>query len=308
MDLKRKGEEKEDKRPRENLLAVRILLDMTDAGVVIGKGGANIKQFREESKAHLDIGQSVQGTKERIATLRGSLEQVVQGLRWIGSQLATRKVKPGTHAVTLLVLNVHVGAVLGKGGATIKEIRTSSGADIRISKDVIEGSDEKTIKIEGPEAEFARAVEMIALHLQDSVQKAGSRASGILHQPRPLLSPMAAQLMQYPAAAAAFGAPVGYSEFGVPLGLAPLGAPPQGIGSGRESVVMQVPENLVGSVIGRGGSTINSIRQRSGANVVVDKRQSSGENRTITITGTKQQSDWAHALITNIISQARLAE
>ena len=50
---------------------------------------------------------------------------------------------------------------------------------------------------------------------------------------------------------------------------------------------VSIPENVVGRIIGKGGQTINEIRQKSQANIRIDNEGFSGL-RVVTITGTPQ--------------------
>jgi len=53
----------------------------------------------------------------------------------------------------------------------------------------------------------------------------------------------------------------------------------------------------MGTVIGKGGSSINEIRARSGAHIKISELESGASDRMITITGTPQANDMAIALI-----------
>ena len=73
---------------------------------------------------------------------------------------------------------------------------------------------------------------------------------------------------------------------------------------GTLTTIMQVPNSKVGGLIGKGGSSINDIRQRSGCRInIQDSRQGGGANRDVTIIGTLEQTQEAQRLI-----QAKLQE
>jgi len=103
-----------------------------------------------------------------------------------------------------------------------------------------------------------------------------------------------------------FGPPGGgYGRGGPPGG--GYGGPPGGFGGGGggsdDKVVIPIPEALIGYVIGRGGATINDIRQRSRAQIKISNKDSGGGERTITITGSRQANETAVALVNEKLSQ-----
>lgn len=59
---------------------------------------------------------------------------------------------------------------------------------------------------------------------------------------------------------------------------------------------MTIPNELGGTIIGKGGERINRVREESGAQIVVGPQQESGE-RIITITGTSTAIQTAQYLL-----------
>ena len=73
-----------------------------------------------------------------------------------------------------------------------------------------------------------------------------------------------------------------------------------GSGGSGHTMTVQVPDQNVGSIIGQGGRAISEICKISGAVVRVSRRGEFWEgtrNRIVTITGTPQSCQTAHALI-----------
>jgi len=65
---------------------------------------------------------------------------------------------------------------------------------------------------------------------------------------------------------------------------------------GPGSIAQQIfiPNDMVGSVIGKGGSKINEIRQMSGSHIKIAEPQNNGSNeRLVTITGTPESNQMA---------------
>ena len=75
------------------------------------------------------------------------------------------------------------------------------------------------------------------------------------------------------------------------------GAAP-GAGGESSTIVVEVPNDKVGLVIGKAGSTIKELEGRSGARVQITPDsiwQGKAEPRPIQLSGTQQQLDWCKA-------------
>lgn len=79
--------------------------------------------------------------------------------------------------------------------------------------------------------------------------------------------------------------------------------------SGGEQIQMQVPNNKVGLIIGKGGETIKNLQSRSGARVqLIPLHLPEGDtstSRTLQLTGTTNQLESAQEMIKDIISENR---
>lgn len=71
-------------------------------------------------------------------------------------------------------------------------------------------------------------------------------------------------------------------------------------------MVIQVPNEHAGRIIGKGGAMIKSIQQESGASVQL--APPNGPLRTITLTGARPQIESSYALIQQIVSQASMRQ
>ena len=61
-------------------LTIRLLMQSRDVGSIIGKGGATVSKFRQDSSAHINI---TDGGNERIVTLTGPTENIFAAFRMI---------------------------------------------------------------------------------------------------------------------------------------------------------------------------------------------------------------------------------
>ncbi|RDD37459.1 Heterogeneous nuclear ribonucleoprotein K [Trichoplax sp. H2] len=66
---------------------------------------------------------------------------------------------------------------------------------------------------------------------------------------------------------------------------------------GPATVQVSIPKDLAGSIIGKGGTRIRDVRERSGAMIKIDDARPGEDYRVITISGGKDQIDEAHGLL-----------
>ena len=112
---------------------IRCLIENNQVGGIIGKAGANVKKVREETNVFLSILKAESpSVKERIMVLKGSVLQISQALRMIADLLieaASQREQSTEHgaSIKLLVHRYTVGAIIGKGGAVIKQTQQDTG-------------------------------------------------------------------------------------------------------------------------------------------------------------------------------------
>ncbi|KAH7440768.1 hypothetical protein KP509_03G010000 [Ceratopteris richardii] len=105
---------------------IRFLISNAAAGSVIGKGGATINEFQSQSGARIQLSRNHEyfpGTSDRIIALHGTIQEVLTAFRLTLSKILNEAEKDAGHdnkSVKLIVPNAACGAIIGKGGATIK--------------------------------------------------------------------------------------------------------------------------------------------------------------------------------------------
>ncbi|KXZ45354.1 hypothetical protein GPECTOR_55g260 [Gonium pectorale] len=77
--------------------------------------------------------------------------------------------------------------------------------------------------------------------------------------------------------------------------------------AGEVQKTLECPAGIVGRVIGRGGETIRSLQQASGAHILVNQDFPEGQPREIVITGTQDSVDRAHNMVTELIGGANVS-
>ena len=427
--------------PAIESMTARLWLSNLYAGTIIGKGGASIKAIREETACRVLIAEAPHQGAERLVTTIGPPLSINRAVALMLDKIdeaneanpaaqaaVAASGQPAGHVLKLCVSNNQVGALIGKGGAQIKDFREGSGAMIKVDSTTgAEAVASRLVTVSGGKSEVLRAHELIVTKLSTVPEDGPAGAAhgghaakyqrtqqtmamppmaaaypygapppqqhaysppagaagyrpyappsygGYAPQPQqqqmappghPLPSPASgatyygappayvqqgggyapppggAQPSAYgaralpappsggyaaqppqpraPAAAASY-APAGYSfsGYGEQPAYASNGGggalPPGGGGSWcgaapstNESgeMVQLVPSNLAGRLIGKGGSGIKEIRERTGAQIkILTECEPGTDQRRVTITGTPDAQQMALALINQKLAQ-----
>ncbi|CAM0139803.1 Far upstream element-binding protein 3 [Umbelopsis sp. WA50703] len=274
-------------------------------GLVIGKGGENLKRIEAASGARIQFGQD-EGDSERRCNITGEDDQVqvakdmvMQVVNDASSTDSNRRgggmpsaYGSGGNTVSVSVPGNKVGLVIGRGGETIRSLESQSGAKIAIAQENPgERSYERTINITGADDAVERAKALI-----DDIVNGGfggdrggySQRGGYDDNQR-----------GYGSGANAYGPPRGdRGGYGGPGGH-------RGGQPGDENDSVNVPQSSVGLIIGKGGETIRGLEQESGARIKVDQASSTAEERTILLYGQPDAIALAKQLIQDKIAGNR---
>jgi transcription antitermination factor NusA-like protein len=317
-------------------VALRFIISSKEAGSIIGKKGDNIKRIREESGAKINISDA--SFTERIVSVTGSASQILKAFLMIvtkfeeepptGSQNGSGVAAAGQVILRLIVPNANCGSLIGKGGSNIKELRESSGATIQVANEMLPNSNERLVSISGSSDSISACIK----RLFDIAAETKPKGPVLPYQPGG--GNMFMQSGMY-GARQSFGIqPMGMMPQRRPIGLkggrnmpfsdmtsfystqqnlmannysALMRGGFQGAG-GRGSGYrgrpltkdLEVPNELVGTIIGRHGLKINEIRQVSGATIKISDVVEGSTTRRINITGSSECVDSAVYLINAI--------
>lgn len=243
---------------------MRCLIVTQDASIIIGKAGSHVNEIREKSGAKVMVSESIPGNPERILNVSGALDAVSKAfgliVRRINDEPFDRPSVPGSRAVTIkfIIPNSRMGSVIGKGGSKIKEIQEASGARLNASEGMLPGSTERILSVTG----VADAVHIATYYVGNILiqQQEAHGAVGLSYrQSRP---PRAFN----EAAGGGGGAPTqGYYPTPYHNPMMPISAPAGPL----QTQQIYIPNDLVGCIIGKGGSKINEIRQLSASNIKI---------------------------------------
>jgi len=325
-------------------LTIRLIMQGKEVGSIIGKKGDIVKRFREESGAKINISDG--SCPERIVTVTGNTESIFKAFTLICNKFEedlNNLISPGTVprppiTFRLVVPASQCGSLIGKGGSKIKEIREITGASIQVASEMLPNSTERAVTISGgSEAVIQCIFHICTIMAEMSPQsppkgvtvpytplKAVNVASGV-HSLPAFFQPSQAVVPHNPVQPQQVATSAGQQQQMGKLGLHintmngnPLGTNllnPAALamlsGQGRsansqQTHEMTVPNELIGCIIGKGGSKVAEIRQLSGAMIRIsnceDRDAPANLDRTISITGNNESVALAQYLINMRIS------
>jgi len=312
----------------------RFLIEKRIMGLIIGKGGSRIKAMREETGVYasiLKVKQPQESASERVMVLQGNTEQISHAVRNVAQLMVDNALEreqknntgePSSAAVnackiTILCDMTQAGAIIGKGGTTIKQTQADTGAKMQVSKDALPGSTERSCQVTGTVDVLEAATLMVLNQLKEYPSTTretihyvpnnaingmpvpspyGAGGFGAVGQTAPPHAPQPAfnHFQQSP-----FGAP---SPYGQPEQhhFAP---PPQQSGPQSKQQIA-IPTMCAGGVIGKGGHRIREIQSQSETTIqIAPADPASPLERIVSISGPSSGIQTAVALIRHAVEQ-----
>uniref|UniRef100_A0A8C6UMK8 Poly(rC) binding protein 4 n=1 Tax=Neogobius melanostomus TaxID=47308 RepID=A0A8C6UMK8_9GOBI len=296
-----------------------------------------------QSTARINISEG--SCPERIITITGPTDCVFRAFTMITFKLEedlTALVANGTMTnkppvtLRLVIPASQCGSLIGKGGSKIKEIRETTGAQVQVAGDLLPNSTEREVTISGSQDAIIQCVKLICTVILESPPKGAT----IPYRPSPIPGTVllagnqvfeASDFGSHPLFSVAQGGVdlqqtyALQSHYGIPhtelaklhqlsmqqQGLGPISQAATQVLSGVEassqttSQELLIPNDLIGSIIGRQGTKINEIRQVSGAQIKIGSQMDSTSDRHVTITGTPIAINLAQYLITSCLETAK---
>ncbi|OTA95786.1 hypothetical protein M434DRAFT_20030 [Hypoxylon sp. CO27-5] len=311
-------------------LTLRAIVSSKEAGVIIGKGGKNVADLRDETGVRAGVSKVVQGVHDRVLTISGGCEAISRAYAIVARALLEGAPamgmggviqSSGTHQIKLLISHNQMGTIIGRQGMKIKTIQDASGVRMVAQKEMLPQSTERIVEVQGTPEGIQRAVWEICKCLVDDWQ----RGTGtVLYNPVVRTAPGGAGSLG--GAPGSGGVAYGSSSRGDYGGTrvmrtgngadfsnggvrpynrrsdsdAATRGPPTHDENGEEIQTqnISIPADMVGCIIGRGGSKISEIRKTSGARISIAKapHDETGE-RMFTIMGTAKANESALFLL-----------
>ncbi|MCJ1263161.1 RNA binding protein, heterogenous nuclear RNP-K like protein [Lobaria immixta] len=313
-----------DEEYAQSQLTLRAIVSSKEAGVIIGKAGKNVADLRDETGVKAGVSKVVQGVHDRVLTVTGGLEGiskayaiVAKGLLEGAPQMGMGGVisTNGTHPVRLLISHNQMGTIIGRSGLKIKHIQDVSGVRMVAQKEMLPQSTERIVEVQGTPEGIQKAAWEIGKCLVDDWQ----RGTGtVLYNPA-----VRAEVGRGAPLNNNGGAPHAYlgnsnrsynrtgngADFSDNAGgsynrrsnsdaanRGPLTTTEDGEEIQTQNI--SIPSDMVGCIIGRGGSKISEIRKSSGARISIAKapHDETGE-RMFTIMGSAGANEKALYLL-----------
>mmetsp|Transcript_31289 Transcript_31289/g.89784 ORF Transcript_31289/g.89784 Transcript_31289/m.89784 type:complete len:579 (+) Transcript_31289:95-1831(+) len=225
------------------------------AGAILGKAGNQVKQTAVTAGCKVSMTTRGQGA-ERRAVIMGSYGQCVVAQGLLYDQLLEASRAAGTEltevTVVFMVRKEAAGAVIGKQGSTLKQIRESSGAKVQLAREEVEGQRPCTLtgSLQG------------VLHAEKSI------FDMVRQVPVAQAAYAGAALPAAPYAASAYASYDAGANKRADTALQPAPtAKRQRVDDAEPTTKLLVPAQCAGAVIGKQGSGLKEIRETTGAHV-----------------------------------------
>ena len=322
--------------PDSDTLTLRALVTTKEAGVIIGKGGKNVADLREQTGVKAGVSKVVQGVNERVLSVSGTVEDVAKAYTLIITQLlqSATPSSPGappppptsTHtSLRLLISHNLMGTIIGRGGLKIKAIQDNSGARMVASKEMLPQSTERVVEVQGSSENIGRAIAEIGRCLLEDWERG---LGTVLYHPGPgtgadplggtgarrnsgAFAPSVTSMQRRISSggdnvysgASNRRSMSGMSQIVGNASPPPRSPPPAQSPPAAQNIRTQnisIPSDMVGCIIGRAGSKITEIRRLSGSKISIAKtpHDETGE-RMFTIVGTPDANEKALFLLYN---------
>jgi heterogeneous nuclear rnp K-like protein 2 len=307
-------------------LTLRAIVSSKEAGVIIGKGGKNVADLRDETGVKAGVSKVVQGVHDRVLTITGGCDAISRAYAVVARALLEGAPamgmggivqSNGTHPIKLLISHNQMGTIIGRQGLKIKHIQDASGVRMVAQKEMLPQSTERIVEVQGTPEGIQRAIWEICKCLVDDWQ----RGTGTV-----LYNPV---VRNSAPSSGAGGSTTTYNSTGnrdtyssprvtrtgngsdfnngssQPFTRrsnsdAATRGPPTHDENGEEIQTqnISIPADMVGCIIGRAGSKISEIRKTSGARISIAKapHDETGE-RMFTIMGTAKANESALFLL-----------
>ncbi|KAF3910281.1 hypothetical protein ABW21_db0206090 [Orbilia brochopaga] len=311
-------------------LTLRAIVSSKEAGVIIGKAGKNVADLRDETGVKAGVSKVVPGVHDRVLTVTGNLDGVAKAYAMVAQTLvesppgAIPTTPMGTHPVRLLISHNQMGTIIGRQGLKIKHIQDVSGVRMVAQKEMLPQSTERIVEVQGSADGIRQAVWEIGKCLVDDWQRgtgtilynpavrsnsgpgatagsvipnggvstaASDRFSGDRSNRGPVRTGNGTDFSEPSSAFTRRGHSDSTSRSSVQL-------PSTENGEEIQTQNISIPADMVGCIIGRGGSKISEIRKSSGARISIAKapHDDTGE-RMFTIVGSPQSNEKALYLL-----------
>ncbi|CAI2354448.1 unnamed protein product [Caenorhabditis sp. 36 PRJEB53466] len=167
-----------------------VVVPRSSVGIIIGKQGDTIKRLAMETGTKIQFKPDDDpSTPERCAVIMGTRDQIYLATERITELVRKSAQQQGggggggmsaNESFYMSVPAAKCGLVIGKGGETIKQINSESGAHCELSRDASTSSDEKVFIIKGGKREIEHAKHLIRIKVGDIAPNTPFRDDSLL--------------------------------------------------------------------------------------------------------------------------------
>jgi len=298
----------------------RLLCPVAKTGSVIGRNGEVIQSIRRDTGATVKVCERVDGADERIicvsssddgsAPLLAAQVALFRAYRCIVESAGSEVPAP----FRLLVRATHIGCVIGKGGSIIKQIRNETGATVRVlpadALPACANDDDELLEIgQWPADACASAIRIVSGRLRGNMRhKAAERMTpGTTTTTTTTNAAEVSPNATWQQTEMMYGmTQIAYDDIEESELLPPTPQTPPNV------LTMKIPNDHVGSVLGKGGCNIDIAREVSGAKIKLHKTvithtadgKRAAPDRQLDVCGTPEQIDLARDIIERFIASS----
>lgn len=301
---------------------LKLLVPNYVAGALIGKGGSLMTEMKEKFGGNIRLSANREiypGTDERIIVLTGDTSEIIDLNNHI-----MEKVQSGTskqpiddarrEKCKIVLTNGAAGLLIGRGGATIKAIQEETKAKISISNteaSAVRG--ERVLTMSGSMNERAEACSQVIEKISSdgsnmantNLKYAGLGMGSGMGSSQDTGMGSYYNSMQQESINQYSNLPV--NPMGRLRGASNMGHSAPSKLKTKVEVQMEVPDALVGGILGKQGQVVRDMVQRSGARFKFSDKNEYAEgttDRILTITGDMNQCQAAYTLVNERVEQA----
>jgi len=323
-------------------LDVRFLVCSRDAGAIIGKKGSNIQTLRQKHKVIIQVPDC--DGPERVLTIQGDYDSCLAAIIDILPTMRdNQRVQNDQSEIRLLTHQSQAGAVIGKGGERVRELRSKYNVGMKVFVQCLPFSTERVVALRGRADDIERCLREVFSILEQTPP----RGQMCFYDPYNFDENLSSEyggfsdlqhgMMMNQQGAGGNGPPPNYRGPGPQGGFQPPQynnnypsgpndnynqgppQPPPSVprplitgndanygGQPMQTNQVTIPNHLTSVIIGPRGTKIAQIRQTSGADIRIDDPAPGSNDRIITIQGTPAQISQAQYFLQMAVKESGL--
>ncbi|KAF8334803.1 cytoplasmic protein [Amanita rubescens] len=266
--------------PQDKVLTLRALLSTKDVGII------NVAELRDCTGVNSNV---ISGVHVLVLAVTGSVHAVAKAY----TQLVSANPSSPITSIRLLISHSLMGAIIGRQGIKIKAIQDSSGARMIAAKAMLPESTERIVDVQGTPEAIGLAIEEIGKCLLENWERG---LDTVLFNPCNAHDDLGGSSQKH-------GRDRRYKKYDKSKRQkSSSGSPSDPVVSRPASNLrtqnISIPSDMVGCIIGRGGTKITEFRRLSGSKISIAKtpHDETGE-RMFTIIGTPESNEKALFLL-----------